>query len=60
MSGGQIPQVSTLKAKLSLLTKIGDKTLDRNTLNQDPVTNATGENVPVRRSDAERTFPDKK
>lgn len=46
----RMPRVSSPKAEFSLLAKIGDKTVDRNTLNRDPVTNKTGENVPVSRS----------
>lgn len=59
-SGTSTPKVSGLKAEFSLLTKVGDKTVDRNTVNQDPVTNTTGENVSVSRSAAFRKFLTKK
>lgn len=59
MSGMHTPKVSSLKTELLLLTKIGDKTVDRNTLNRDHMTNPTGENVLVSRSVAQRNVSEK-
>lgn len=46
MSGMRTPAVNISKAKFSVLTSnhtnIADKAVDRKTVNQDPVTNATG------------------